>query len=364
MMFQANQATPSGDAKVSPLSPAENALGLLQATACQIDRKGNLTWVDPIKAALFLQVDTPPVHFDSLDLAVEGAAFEAMRLGAGVTIRRPSNMEVIADAAKQIIVFRAISAFAREFVPLPPRPANDEQASMLRSALADNRMCLFRQPIISTADNSVVRWECLSRLIGLDGAIIQPSEFIPAAERAGLVGQLDLETLNLALSALNREEIIQLSINVSAGTIADSSACRDYLDILSCNPAISNRLTVEITETIAIHDLDAAARFGRCVRASGARLALDDFGEGHTSFRSIRALPLDEIKIDGAYVEDIGSREDNRAFVVAIDQLARGLGMETVAERVETAQEADALREIGVIGQQGYFYGRPRSSGN
>ncbi|GIU67832.1 EAL domain-containing protein [Candidatus Phycosocius spiralis] len=363
MKFQATNPTPSSEAKAGALCPAENALGLLQATACQIDRRGNLTWIDPIKAALFLQVKTPPVHFDSLDLAVEGAAFEAMRLGAGVTIRRPSDLEVIADAAHRIIVFRAISALARDHAPLPPKPANDTQAMMLQSALADNRMCLFRQPIISTADNSVVRWECLSRLIGLDGAIVQPSEFIPAAERAGLVGQLDIESLNLALSALSREDTINLSINVSAGTIADSSACQDYLDILSYNPTISNRLTIEITETIAIHDLDSAARFGRCVRASGARLALDDFGEGHTSFRSIRALPLDEIKIDGVYVEDIGSREDNRAFVIAIDQLARGLGMETVAERVETAQEAGVLREIGVIGQQGFFYGRPRSSG-
>ncbi|MFN9148374.1 MAG: EAL domain-containing protein [Hyphomonadaceae bacterium] len=345
------------------VSPAEDALSLLHATACKIDERGGLSWVDPVKATVFLQVERPPSHFDELDLAVEGAAFQALRRGHPVTIRRPSNLEVIANVAQQIIVFREIMALPPEYVPQLPRAANDPETIMLKSALADNRMCLFRQPIISTADNQIVRWECLSRLIQVDGRVVAPIDFIPAAERAGLVGELDIETLNLALSALTREDTIKLAINVSAGTIADSSACRDYLDILAYNPTISDRLTVEITESIAIHDLDAAARFGQSVRAAGARLALDDFGEGHTSFRSIRALPLDEIKIDGAYVKNIESREDSRAFVVAIDQLARGLGMETVAERVETAEEAEALREIGVIGQQGYFYGRPRSSG-
>ncbi|GBF59420.1 cyclic di-GMP phosphodiesterase PdeB [Candidatus Phycosocius bacilliformis] len=345
------------------LNPAADALSLLHATACQIDGAGRLTWIDPTKACLFLQSSQPPSHFDELDLAVEGAAFQALRRGHPVRIRRPSNLEVIANVAQQIIVFREITALPPEYVPHVPRAANDPEALMLKSALADNRMCLFRQPIISSADNQVVRWECLSRLIQVDGRIVGPVEFIPAAERAGLVGELDIETLNLALSALTREQDTQLAINVSAGTIADAAACGDYLEILGHNQAISNRLTVEITESIAIHDLDAAARFGQSVRSAGARLALDDFGEGHTSFRSIRALPLDEIKIDGAYVQNIESRDDSRAFVIAIDQLARGLGMETVAERVETAEEAEALREIGVIGQQGYFYGKPRSTG-
>ena len=354
---------PSEPQLAASVSPAEGALSLLHATACKIDEAGGLSWVDPVKAAVFLQVERPPTHFDELDLAVEGAAFQALHRGHAVTIQRPNNLEVIADVAHQIIVFREILALAPEYVPLILGAANDPETIMLKSALADNRMCLFRQPIISSADNQVVRWECLSRLIQIDGRILAPIDFIPAAERAGLVGELDIETLNLALSALTRENTIKLAINVSAGTIADTAASRDYLDILTYNQAISDRLTVEITESIAIHDLDAAARFGLSVRGAGARLALDDFGEGHTSFRSIRALPLDEIKIDGAYVKNIESREDSRAFVVAIDQLARGLGMETVAERVETAEEAEALREIGVVGQQGYFYGRPRSSG-
>ncbi len=359
-MVQPNHLEPLFDGSISP---AEDALSLLHATACKIDENGGLSWVDPIKAAVFLQVDRPPTHFDELDLAVEGAAFKALRRGHAVTIRRPSNLEVIANATHQIIVFREIMVLTPEFVPPVAHAINDPETIMLKSALADKRMCLFRQPIISTADNQIVRWECLSRLVQVDGRIVAPIDFIPAAERAGLVGELDIETLNLALSALTREDTIKLAINVSAGTIADSSACQDYLDILNYNRSLSDRLTVEITESIAIHDLDAATRFGQIVRAAGARLALDDFGEGHTSFRSIRALPLDEIKIDGTYVKNIETRQDNRAFVVAIDQLARGLGMETVAERVETAEEAEALREIGVMGQQGYFYGRPRSSG-
>lgn len=170
-------------------SAAEDALSLLHATACTIDEGGGLSWVDPVKAARFLQVDRPPAHFDELDLAVEGAAFQALRRGHPVTIRRPSNLEVIANVAHQIIVFREIMALAPEYVPHRPRAANDPGAMMLKSALADNRMCLFRQPIISSADNQVVRWECLSRLIQVDGRVVAPIDFIKSVEhvRCGLV---------------------------------------------------------------------------------------------------------------------------------------------------------------------------------
>lgn len=343
------------------LSTAESALELLRATGCNFDAHGQLSWVDPVAAARILNVQHAPVTLSSLDGVTEGGASLALNTHQPVILTRPDGIEIRADRENNILVLRRINQ--DQPILAMPSPANDASTLMLVAALADRRMCLFRQPIVASHDASIVRWECLSRLIHEDGRIIQPYEFIPTAERAGLVGALDLETLSLALKALGREVDVHLAVNVSAATIADQGSRRAYKDMLAAHSNLATRLTVEITETIAIHDLDIAARFGHAAKAAGARLALDDFGEGHTSFQSLRTLPLDEVKIDGLYVEGIDARAESHAFVVAIDRLARDLGMETVAERVETIGEASALRRIGVDNLQGFYYGKPRSAG-
>ena len=340
---------------------AQIMLDMLHATGCDFDDVGNLRWLDPKTAGRLLGVQYIPKTLAALDEATGGGLLLALQQGRAINLTAPKNIEIRADARRRILVLRVIDQ-ANTLVAMPP-PANDAGAIMLMSALADKRMCLFRQPIVSAQDTRILRFECLSRLIHEDGRIAQPYEFIPAAERAGLVGALDLETLSLALKALERDPEVKLAVNVSAATIADQGSRRAYKDMLAAHNDLATRLTVEITETIAIHDLDIAARFGHAAKASGARLALDDFGEGHTSFQSLRTLPLDEVKIDGLYVQDIDARADNRAFVIAIDRLARDLGMETVAERVETNEEAVALRQIGVDCLQGYLYGKPKSVG-
>jgi EAL domain-containing protein (putative c-di-GMP-specific phosphodiesterase class I) len=336
------------------------ALDMLQAVGCSFDEEGSLDWLDPSAGALMLGVSKVPLTLSALDLVTHGAVTSGLKEGRAVTLTHPKGLELRADRTRKIVVIRQLDKAGT--VVAMPQPANDAGVSMLISALADRRMCLFRQPIVCAQNANVLRFECLSRLIHEDGRIAQPYEFIPAAERAGLVGALDIETLSMALKALGRDQDVNLAVNVSAATIADQGARRVYKDMLAAHQGLATRLTVEITETIAIHDLDIAARFGQAAKASGARLALDDFGEGHTSFQSLRSLPLDEVKIDGLYVQGIDSRADSRAFVIAIDRLARDLGMETVAERVETQAEADALREIGVDGLQGYLYGRPVSA--
>jgi EAL domain-containing protein (putative c-di-GMP-specific phosphodiesterase class I) len=339
---------------------SEGAFSLLRATGCDFDNQGRLTWLDPSAAAKLLGVATVPLSLRELNAITGGGAIQALGAGQPVILRTPADIEIRADNDLKILVLRRLDQ--ENAIHALPSPANDPGAMMLISALADKRMCLFRQPIVNAQDTSIVRWECLSRLIHEDGRIAQPHEFIPSAERAGLVSALDLDTLELALGALGREHEIRLAVNVSAATIADIGSRRAYNDRLAGSGELARRLTIEITETIAIQDMDIAARFGHSAKASGARLALDDFGEGHTSFQSLRTLPLDEVKIDGLYVESIDARAESRAFVIAIDRLARDLGMETVAERVETEAEASILREIGVDGLQGYYYGKPRST--
>jgi EAL domain-containing protein (putative c-di-GMP-specific phosphodiesterase class I) len=341
-------------------SLSDGALKLLRATGCDFNNQGALSWLDPIAAAQLLGVAAAPHNLRELNNLTAGGAIQAIGAKQAVILTTPRDLEIRADNELKILVLRRIDNDTA--IHALPDPANDAGARMLISALADKRMCLFRQPIVNAQNASIVRWECLSRLVHEDGRIAQPYEFIPSAERAGLVSILDLETLELALGALGRESQTKLAVNVSAATIADAASRRAYGERLAASGELAQRLTIEITETIAIQDLDIAARFGYSAKATGARLALDDFGEGHTSFQSLRALPLDEVKIDGLYVENIDTRAESRAFVIAIDRLARDLGMETVAERVETAAEASILRDIGVDGLQGYFYGKPRSS--
>jgi EAL domain-containing protein (putative c-di-GMP-specific phosphodiesterase class I) len=340
---------------------AQGALELLCAAGCEVDTDGHLFWVDAGAAARLLRVSHVPLTLTAFDALTGGGASHAMTVSGPVALDQPMGVEVRGDGDRRILVVR--STDPSQPILAMPSPIEDPATLMLMSALAEKRLCLFRQPIVNAQSASIIRWECLSRLVHEDGRIAKPSEFIPAAERAGLVGALDLETLSMALTALGRETDLNLAVNVSAATIADQASRRAYKDMLASSTGLVERLTIEITESIAIHDLDIAARFGHAAKAAGARLALDDFGDGHTSFQSLRSLPLDEVKIDGLYISGIDVRSENRAFVIAIDRLARDLGMETVAEWVETEGEADALRTIGVDGLQGYFYGQPRSVG-
>jgi EAL domain-containing protein (putative c-di-GMP-specific phosphodiesterase class I) len=334
---------------------ALRALSVLGAGACVVDASGHLIWADEAAAAKAMGFLGVPGTLAALDACTDGAVSRAMELGVSRT-GPYGGLEVRCDPARGLLTIRSLAPNSGE------TRREDPQARALEAALTDQRIALFRQPIVTATDAAIVRWECLARVIGEDGAIMSPASFIPAAERAGLVGALDLAALELALHDLAADPGLNLAVNVSAGTIADEGACQAYAERLAAGRDLTARLTVEITETIAIHDLDTAARFGHLAHAAGARLALDDFGEGYTSFRALRALPLDEVKIDGLYVESIDTRADSRAFVRAIDRLARDLGLETVAERVETEGEALALRELGVGGLQGFLYGRPQAA--
>jgi EAL domain-containing protein (putative c-di-GMP-specific phosphodiesterase class I) len=124
-------------------------------------------------------------------------------------------------------------------------------------------------------------------------------------------------------------------------------------------PEIAQRLIVEITETVAIQDIDETAKFVAAVRDLGCRVALDDFGAGYTSFRNLKALDVDCVKIDGSFVKGLSENVDNQLFVRTLLGLAEGLGLKTVAECVETAADAALLARRGVRYLQGWYFGKP-----
>jgi len=132
-------------------------------------------------------------------------------------------------------------------------------------------------------------------------------------------------------------------------------------ETLRNNPNIAKRLIVEITETAAQHDLRSTAYFVSALQAQGCRIALDDFGSGYTSFRQLKALDVDMVKIDGAFIKDITENPDNRFFVKTLLDFTQGFGLQSVAEYVEKGETAKTLMDMGIDFMQGYYFGKPEN---
>ena len=338
-----------------------SALNLLDAMACLVDGAGNLKWVSSTMfGANLTEFTKSPQNLNELGLYLGvkdlGVKLRQCHNNYGVRLYRPENAdyELREEVQSGLITIRRINTNIKTDL------SQDTEAQELLKALDEDRICLYYQPVVNAKTAQIHHYECLARMICEDNSIASPMEFIPVAERAGLIARLDLLTLNIALKELEKSPNIRLAVNVSAATIADVKARDEFLQSMQNYAEYTNRMTIEITETIAIHDLEVAADFASKVKKLNSRISLDDFGVGYTSFRSLKVLPLDEVKIDGSYVQGILERHDNLAFVKAINSLAKDLGYETIAECIETDEEAALLHEIGIDSLQGYLYGRPK----
>ena len=169
---------------------------------------------------------------------------------------------------------------------------------------------------------------------------------------------LDQRVLELSLQKLADNPGLHLSINVSSATAHDPEWLPRAQAALGAHPGVADRLIVEITETCAIEDIEAARRVIANIKSLGAKVAMDDFGAGHTSFRNLRLLNVDLLKIDGAFVQNVATSPDDRFFVRTLIDLARHLGIPTVAEWVENQETVSLLKEWGVDYFQGAFFGQ------
>jgi EAL domain-containing protein (putative c-di-GMP-specific phosphodiesterase class I) len=196
------------------------------------------------------------------------------------------------------------------------------------------------------------------RIQRADGSLIPASDIVPIAERLGLVRLLDQRVLELVISELVGAPHMQASLNVSPASTTDPDWWARLGALLRTHAGVAERLIVEITEMAAIHNVDDARGFVTRVKDLGARIAIDDFGAGYTSFRNLRKLGVDVIKIDGAFVQNLVRSEDDRTFVRTMVDLARGLGLKTVAEWVQNEQAAQLLANWGCDYLQGALVGR------
>ena len=229
----------------------------------------------------------------------------------------------------------------------------------VQKALREDRILFAFQPVVAAENGDVDYYECLLRMRRRDGEIVAAGEFVPILEQLGFIRLIDRYVLDKALAELAEHPEVRLGFNISGLTAADRPWLRALTSQLRNRPEIASRVVIEITETAALYDLEESARFVTALREAGCRVALDDFGAGHTSLRHLQTLAVDTVKIDGSFVRNLGGSPDNQVFLRHLLGLAKGFGFHTVAEGVETASEAAILHREGIGYLQGYYYGRP-----
>ncbi|MEK9950938.1 MAG: EAL domain-containing protein, partial [Curvibacter sp.] len=224
---------------------------------------------------------------------------------------------------------------------------------------------LEMQPIMSlTRPSDALNFEVLLRMRDTAGELLPVHRVIAAAEDSGRMSRIDHWVLTTTLAWLDqhRDKLQRtqfVCINLSGASLNDEEFMQEVFGILRRNSHVSSFLTIEITESVALHDLKNTRRFIDKVRSYGARVALDDFGAGYTSFSYLKELPADLLKIDGSFVVNMNQHPANVSIVEAIVNLARNLGMKTIAEWAEDSATVQALSEIGVDCVQGYAVARP-----
>ncbi|WP_146093228.1 EAL domain-containing protein [Xanthomonas sp. CFBP 7912] len=257
-----------------------------------------------------------------------------------------------------------IRCFSENDLALARRRHDGGWISAVQQAIAESRLLLYAQKIQVLSDPGRVQYEVLVRMRARDGRVLSPGEFLPAVERYGLGRMVDayvLETLcaHLADNPMHVATLDLCHVNLSAQSIAQP----DFLDFVCAlferYPTLVPKLCMEITETAVIGDLEHAQRFVQSVRARGCHVALDDFGSGLASFGYLKQFTVDVLKIDCGFVRNYAHDAVDRAAVHSIAQVGLALGIEVVAEGVESEADIPGLREAGVGQVQGFSLHRP-----
>jgi EAL domain-containing protein (putative c-di-GMP-specific phosphodiesterase class I)/GGDEF domain-containing protein len=256
----------------------------------------------------------------------------------------------------------SLSEGGSPFTPEERGAQNREEmglANFLGQAISAGRIRLAYQSIIDSKTGKVAYYEALLRFFSEDGKISSAGTLIPIAERMGMIGMIDRLTLAMVIKELRSDPDVMLALNISNLTTQDSIWFAHLKEAIEETPAIAPRLIVELTETAIHRDLKHAAMFCAEIQALGPMVALDDFGAGYTSFRQLKALSVDMVKIDGSFIKDLTDNDDSRFFVKTLLDFTQGFGLKSVAEFVENGEVAKMLMELGVDYLQGYYFGRP-----
>jgi EAL domain-containing protein (putative c-di-GMP-specific phosphodiesterase class I) len=257
--------------------------------------------------------------------------------------RMPSDGFVIYKPSQKLISERGINARA---------------AHEIVACLKEDRFKLAFQPIVDATSREIVMHEALLRMADERGDMIAAAHLIPIAEKLGLVRLIDRTVAQLTVSTLLAYPEASLTFNVSGITATDPRWFSQLTDILKEHRGVTNRLTVEITETVALSDLHETVRFTGALRDLGCRVAIDDFGAGYTSFRNLKALNVDILKLDGSFCSNLALNQENQYFVRSLIDMARKFELKTIAEWVATPEDAEFLHKWGADYLQGNLFGK------
>jgi diguanylate cyclase (GGDEF)-like protein len=326
------------------------------------------------KFGIILKNCTPDDMNKAAERLVAGVRDDVVRTSAGpvavtVTIggvtapRHATNVQEILARAQETLD-RAKAKRLGSFQVYRPnverealRRDNVRAADEIVTALNERRILLAFEPVVDTTTRQPAFHECLMRIRRANGELVTASEVVPIAERLGLVRLLDHRVLELLVSEMSAVPALRASVNVAPASTTDPDWWSVLGALLRANSGVAERLTIEITESAAIHDVDDTRGFVRRVKDLGCTIAIDDFGSGYTSFRNLRKLGVDILKIDGAFVQHLTRAGDDRAFVQALVELAQRLGLKTVAEWVQDEASAKLLAEWGCDYLQGALIG-------
>ncbi len=236
----------------------------------------------------------------------------------------------------------------------------------ISQALEEDRLLLYQQPIANIGDqpDDEMHYEILLRMQGLDGSIHMPGEFLPAAERYGLIGKIDRWVVTNVIGwleslSLSPQQRLCININLSGATVSDDSFQSFLHQALAESRVLASHLCFEITESAAMGNAGRTIAFLNEIRDIGCRVALDDFGTGFSSLSQVKQLPLDYIKIDGVFIQGLVTSRLDKALVRCVADFASILDVRTVAEFVESEEVCDVLRELKIDYAQGYLFGKP-----
>lgn len=234
-----------------------------------------------------------------------------------------------------------------------------ERIADCRATLDDHRLKVAYQPIVDLKTRKVSYYELLSRVDGVKSTY----EFITFAEQTGIIEEVDLAVCRSALEQISAGvlEGHPIAVNLSGRSLQSPVFVDALLALLRGSAAVAKWIMFEVTESAQMDDLDRVDRVIQQIRRSGHRIGLDDFGAGVNGFATLAKLTVDFIKIDGAYVSRALDSQRDRSLVKAVVHLAQNLGITTVAEMVETEEQARKMRELGVDYGQGYLFGRPEA---
>ncbi|MGE0749475.1 MAG: EAL domain-containing protein [Variibacter sp.] len=327
------------------------------------------------KFGVVLRNCTPDEMAVAADRLLAGIRDEVMQTSAGVVavtitiggIVAPRHArevpEVLARAQETLTLAKAkrpgsFLAYRPSVEREAIRRENIRATDEIVAALNDRRILLAFEPVVDTISREPVFYESLMRVRFGDGSLTSALGIVPVAERLGLVRLLDNRVLELVIDALMAAPSTILSVNVSPASTLDPDWWTTLGAQLRAYPEIAERLIVEITEMAAIHDVEDTRAFISRVKDLGCHIAIDDFGAGHTSFRNLRRMGVDIVKIDGAFVENLTRSADDAMFVRTMIDLAHGLDLRTVAEWVQDEESAAMLRQWGCDYLQGSLIGK------